>query len=124
MPLVGKQMLITLNSNIPFKQEGYFVFISWIFWQNYAKITLEFGDKKAKCMIIFTSHSEEKLNERKITRLQVIEALKKPDKIIRTYGNRVAAFKKLGKLYLKVIYRHEGKDLIIITQHWVEKFNQ
>ncbi len=72
-------------------------------------------------MIVFTSHSEQKLDERNLKRLQVIEVLKNPDKTTKTHGNRIAAFKKLGKLYLKVIYKHEGKDLIVITQHWVEK---
>ena len=72
-------------------------------------------------MIIFTEHSEQKLDERKLARLQVLEVLKKPDKTIKTYGNRIAAFKKFGELYLKVVYKREGKDAIIITQHWVEK---
>lgn len=72
-------------------------------------------------MILFSSHSEEKLGQRKITRLKVLEALQSPDKTVKTYGDRMAAFKKVGKLYLKVIYKQEGKNLIIITQHWVEK---
>jgi hypothetical protein len=72
-------------------------------------------------MIIFTEHSEEKLGQRNITRQKVLWVLQAPDKTVKTYGNRIAAFKKLGKLYLKVIYKNEGKDLIIITQHWVEK---
>jgi hypothetical protein len=72
-------------------------------------------------MVIFTSHSEAKLDERKLTRLQVLEVLDKPDKTMQSYGDRIASFKKLGKLYLKVIYKKEGRNLIIITQHWVKE---
>ncbi len=72
-------------------------------------------------MIIFTPHSEEKLHQRKLKRLQVIEVLRQPDKTVKSYGDRIIALKKLGKLYLKVIYKREGKNIIVITQHWVEK---
>ncbi len=72
-------------------------------------------------MIIFSEHSVQKLSQRNLTRQKVLEAFVKPDKIVKTYGNRTALLKKFGDLYLKVIYKQEGKNLIIITQHWVEK---
>jgi hypothetical protein len=31
------------------------------------------------------------------------------------------AYKKFDKLYLKVVYKTENKDIIVITQHWTDK---
>jgi hypothetical protein len=72
-------------------------------------------------MIIFTQHSLLKLRQRSIKKQLVIKTLSAPDKVLETRGDRKAAFKKFGKLHLKVIFRREGKEVVVITQHWVEK---
>lgn len=72
-------------------------------------------------MIIFTQHALLKLQQRNIKKNLVIKTLNEPDTTFATYGDRVASFKKFGKLYLKVIFRKEGRNIVVITQHWVEK---
>ncbi len=74
-------------------------------------------------MIIFTQHALLKLRQRNIKKILVVKALKNPDKIFQSYNNRIIALKKFRKIYLKVIFRKESKDIIVITQHWVEKIN-
>ena len=73
-------------------------------------------------MIIFTSHSLLKLKQRKISKAKVIETLKNPDYVAEGYANRKIALKRFDKLYLKVIYKKENKDIVIITQYFTSKF--
>ena len=73
-------------------------------------------------MIIFTSHSLLKLKQRKISKAKVIETLKNPDYVAEGYTNRKIALKRFDKLYLKVIYKKENKDIVIITQYFTSKF--
>lgn len=72
-------------------------------------------------MIIFTSHSLLKLKQRGVSKIAVIETLKSPDYKFPAYSNRMIAYRKFDKLYLKVIYKIEEGDIIVITQHWEEK---
>jgi predicted DNA-binding protein YlxM (UPF0122 family) len=72
-------------------------------------------------MIIFTHHSLAKLQQRNIKKSAVVETIKNPNHIIKTYGNRIVIFKKFDKLYLKVVFKKEKKNTIIITQHWTRK---
>ena len=71
-------------------------------------------------MIIFTRHAIEKLAQRKIKKEFVLQTLERPDHIEISFGNRRLAFKRFAKLYLRVVFRKEGKNTIVITQHWVE----
>lgn len=73
-------------------------------------------------MITFTEHSSLKLNQRGIEKSVVIKAVRKPDYQFSSYGDRKIAYKKFGKLYLKVVYREEKEDTIVITQHWDKRF--
>ncbi len=72
-------------------------------------------------MIIFTRHALLKLQQREISREAVRKTLKYPDYKIPSYGDRVIAYKKFDKLYLKVIYRIEEGSMVVITQHWQKK---
>ncbi|MEK9135142.1 MAG: DUF4258 domain-containing protein [Patescibacteria group bacterium] len=72
-------------------------------------------------MIIFTNHSLLKLKQRGISKIAVLGTLKFPDYKFSSYTERTIAYKKFDKLYLKVIYKIEDKDIIVITQHWEEK---
>lgn len=74
-------------------------------------------------MIIFTDHSLLKLRQRNIPKKLVIETVNNPDCEGRGHSERKACFKKFGKLFLKVVYKNEGGDIVIITQHWVAKIN-
>ena len=72
-------------------------------------------------MIVFTQHAILKLKHRSIRKEFVIQTLKKPDRIIDSYKDRKTAFKKFKKIYMKVIFRNEKNNIIIITQHWTNK---
>lgn len=72
-------------------------------------------------MIRFTRHADLKLRQRGITKGLVVKTLKNPNKVSQTYGNRTVAFKKFRNLHLKVIFRKKNNDIIVITQHWVDK---
>lgn len=72
-------------------------------------------------MIIFTQHSLLKLEQRGITKNLVIEAIRKPDYTFKSYSDRKISYKKFIKLYLKVIFKKEGKDILVITQYWEKR---
>ena len=72
-------------------------------------------------MIIFSPHALLKLNQRNISIKSVKETLKSPDYNVFSYSGREMAYKKFGKLYLKVVYKKEEKNVVVITQHWTEK---
>lgn len=70
--------------------------------------------------IEFTRHALRKLEHRKISKRQVIETVLRPEKIILD-GSKFCAFKKFGRLYLKVIFVRLGSVAIILTQHLTGK---
>jgi len=72
-------------------------------------------------MIIFTRHSLLKLKQRGIPKNTVRETLKSPDYKIPSYSDRMIAYKKFDKIYLKVVYKIEEGNMVVITQYWVEK---
>ena len=72
-------------------------------------------------MIIFTQHALLKLKQRRISQEIVRKTLKSPDYKFPSHFDRKIVYKKFGKLYLKVIYRKEERNIIVITQHWEEK---
>lgn len=74
-------------------------------------------------MIIFTQHSLLKLKQRKISKNLVIKTIKNPERILKSYSNREIGYKRFGKLYLRVVYKKEDKNIIIITQYWVKEIN-
>lgn len=75
-------------------------------------------------MIIFTQHSFVKLKQRGISRVAVTKTLKNPDHTFNSYSNRKVAFKKLNHLYLKVVYKKEKQNFIVITQYWVKEIKE
>lgn len=72
-------------------------------------------------MIIFTNHALLKLKQRGISKFLVKETLKSPDYTIPGYSGRIIVYKKFDKLYLKVVYKIEENNIVVITQHWEEK---
>jgi len=72
-------------------------------------------------MIIFTQHALLKLEQRNISKLLVLKALESPDYKFDSYQERRVVYKRLDKLYLKVIYKKEGVNIIVITQYWEER---
>lgn len=74
--------------------------------------------------IIFTPHSLLKLKQRGISPWLVKRTLKFPDHKALSFSGRLIAYKKFDKLYLKVVYIIEEGNIVVITQHWVEKPKQ
>jgi hypothetical protein len=72
-------------------------------------------------MIIFTNHALLKLQQRRISKAAVMKTLKSPAYKFPSYSGRMTAYKKLDRTYLKVIYKLEGKDIVVITQYWEMK---
>jgi len=69
-------------------------------------------------MIIFTNHALLKLKQRGISKSAVIKTVKSPTYKIPSYSNRLIAYKKFDKSYLKVIHKIEGENIVVVTQHW------
>ena len=72
-------------------------------------------------MIIFSDHALAKLSQRNIPKTKVLEALKQPDQIFSSISDRKVAYKKIRKLYLKVVFIKEDLNIIVITQYWTDK---
>ena len=72
--------------------------------------------------VVFSKHSLLKLGQRNISEQKVMGAIRNPDYVFPSYGDRKVAYKKFGKLYLKVIFKREKGNILIITQHWDEAF--
>ena len=73
-------------------------------------------------MIIFTDHAKLKCKQRGIAQSLVTRTLKQPDAQRPSREDRRIAYKKFNKLFLKVVYRREGKDMVVVTQHWDQHF--
>jgi len=73
-------------------------------------------------MIEFALHAERKIEQRNLKKAWVRETLKDPKFVFPSHGNRRIAYKKIGKLYLAVIFVEEDKNLVIITAHWEKGF--
>ena len=72
-------------------------------------------------MIKFTEHVEFRLEERGITKKQIIECLENPDVTLPTKANRQITIKKFETLFLKTVFVKENSDIIVITTHWISK---
>ena len=70
--------------------------------------------------IEFTRHALRKLRHRKLRERDVIKTIFEPEKLVLD-KNRFNAFRKSGRLYLKVVFTKLGDIIIIITQHLTDK---
>lgn len=68
--------------------------------------------------IIFTKHALLKLRQRGIKHALVIKTVLSPEKIV-FENEKYCAFRKYGRIYLKVVFKRLGGLVIIITQHFV-----
>ncbi len=75
-------------------------------------------------MIIFTRHSLLKLKQRNISPQLVTKTFKSPDYQFTSCSNREVIYKKFNRLYLRVIYRREREDIIVITQYWTKRIKE
>jgi len=70
--------------------------------------------------IIFTKHALQKLQERQIPKRSVIETVLRPDQLVAD-GLKSYAFRRFGRICLKVIFVRDGNLIKIITQHFVDE---
>lgn len=73
-------------------------------------------------MIAFSDHALRKMGQRNLTKEIVLRGMSKPDEERESYDNRRIAYRKIGKLYLAVVYIREKSILTVITAHWEKGF--
>ena len=73
-------------------------------------------------MIELSDHAVRKMEQRHLKKEWVLQVLDKPDEQRESYGDRIIAYRKIGKLYLAVVYKKEGTQITVITAHWEKGF--
>ena len=63
----------------------------------------------------FSRHAKRQMKWRIITEEEVKMALSNPDRLEDAIKDRKNAFKRSGDKLLKITYKHEGDDIIVIT---------
>ena len=73
-------------------------------------------------MIEFTDHALRKMLQRNLKKAWVKETLNKPDYTYPSYQNREIAYKKIGKLFLAVVFIREENSIVVLTAYWDKSF--
>ena len=71
--------------------------------------------------IVLTEHARDRLSQRNIRERDVIQTLKNPDRILKSFGRRKIAVKSIKEKTLEVVFREEKNILIVITSYWLEE---
>ena len=69
--------------------------------------------------IIFTNHSQIRIEERGISLLRIRETIKKPDKKAISYLVTTKASKKYGNKTLEVVFRQNHGKVVVITAYYL-----
>lgn len=72
-----------------------------------------------KNRVIFTRHALEKLRERQIPKALVLQTIDGCEKMVYEQGYYYA-FRKWKHRYIKVIFKREGKTIVVITHYFVD----
>jgi hypothetical protein len=67
---------------------------------------------------IFTIHAEYRIKKRKLTKEEVIETIKYPDKTLKRHGKYYAQ-KNIGRGIIEVAYEKTERYIKIITVYWL-----
>lgn len=62
------------------------------------------------------------MDQRNLKKAWVTETLDKPEYTYPSHQNREIAYRKIGKLYLAVVFIREANNLIVLTAHWDKSF--
>lgn len=73
-------------------------------------------------MVEFTDHAVRKIEQRGLSKAKILTVLAKPEYVYPSYSGRMIAYRKIGKLYLAVIYKTEFENTIVLTAHWEKGF--
>lgn len=71
--------------------------------------------------IIYTKHAKEMLLVRNIRKELADECASSPDYIFPSDYDRKIYLKDFGANFLKLVVSEEGKNIVIITIHWLDK---
>ena len=74
--------------------------------------------------IIFTQHSLSQMKIRNISMENVIECLRNPDRELTDDYNNIIAQKINSSILLRVVYRKENEDKIVITAYITSKLKK
>ncbi|MCX6712493.1 MAG: DUF4258 domain-containing protein [Candidatus Vogelbacteria bacterium] len=69
--------------------------------------------------IIFTNHSQIRIEERGISLLRIRETIKKPDKSQISYLATSKVSKKYGNKTLEVVFRQNRGKVVVITAYYL-----
>lgn len=69
-------------------------------------------------VIEFTNHAKRKIKQRNLKEKWIKETVLNPEFVKNSYQNRQIAYKRYGKLYLKVVFVKEGDKIIVLTAHF------
>jgi len=67
---------------------------------------------------LFTLHAEYRIKKRKLTKEEVIETIKYPDKTLKKY-DKYYAQKNIGRGTIEVVYEKTERYIKIITVYWL-----
>ena len=73
-------------------------------------------------MIEYTNHALRKIKQRHLRKEWIQRTLENPEFKRKGYSNREIAYKKIGKLYLSVVFMKENKNTVVLTAHWDKSF--
>lgn len=65
--------------------------------------------------VILDRHARRRMRWRRITSEEVLLTLKAPDTIEKSYHEKWNAFKTIGKRYIRVTYKKERGNLLVIS---------
>ena len=68
--------------------------------------------------IVFTHHAEDRVKIRKITKPEVLDTIRFPDKTMKKHGKYYYQ-KQLERGTIEVVVEKSGKNLNIITIYWI-----
>jgi len=68
--------------------------------------------------IVLTHHARLRMEDRGITQDMVTKALTHPDETGTGYGGRALAFRAFPSGRIKVVYKVEGEDTVVISAMW------
>jgi len=73
--------------------------------------------------IVYSKHALQRIKERKISKLEISRALKKPLGSKISYKERIVISKVTGRKILEIVTKVEGNDIIIITAYYLVNKN-
>lgn len=68
--------------------------------------------------IIFTAHAEWRLKKRKLTKEEILEAMKFPDKTLKKHGKYYVQ-KKLQRGTIEIVFEREETFIRVVTVYWL-----